>query len=87
MRGGTIVGVLIGRFPGKVKEGIVEQGKKRLVEALNSFITFAEKFGVAVNEREVHFRKDTTGNKILAGLDNYGVTACNIGTNFWKYGK
>lgn len=81
------MGVLTGRFPAKVNEGFAEKGRKRLAELVNGFVTFAENYGLAVNEREVQFRKDAPANKILLGLENYGVTACNIGTDFWKYNK
>lgn len=81
------MGVLAGRFPGKAKKGFLAEGRKRLVKAVNGFIAFAEGFGLAVNEREVYFRKNAPGGKILIGLENYGVASCNMGTDFWKHGR
>lgn len=78
------MGVLAGRFPGKVEEGFFEQKRKRLVEAVKGFAAFAENFGLDIAEREVDFWKETSGGKVLNGLENYGVAACDIGTEFWK---
>lgn len=78
------MGVLAGRFPGKVEEGFFEQKRKRLAAAVKGFASFADNFGLAVAEREVDFWKDTPGKTLLTGLENYGVAACDMGTDFWR---
>lgn len=54
------MGVIVGRFPGKVKEGFFEQGRRKLSETVKGFVNLAE---------------------------NFGLVACNMGTDFWKNGK
>lgn len=78
------MGVLVGKFPGNVKEGFLEQQKKKLAAAVKGFTVFALSFGLAVAQREVDFRINAPGGNILTGLENYGVAVCDIGTGFWK---
>ncbi len=79
------MGVLVGRFPGKVKEGFLEQKKKkRLAEAVKAFTVFAQSFGLAAAQREVDFWINAPGGNILTGLENYGVAVCDSGTRFWR---
>ncbi|MCL6638834.1 MAG: hypothetical protein K6T80_04025 [Firmicutes bacterium] len=51
------MGVLTGRFPGKVEDTASDRFLQRLVELLRSFFRFAESYGVAVAEREFEARK------------------------------
>lgn len=50
------MGVLAGRFPGKVKEGNEEHMFGRLVELIKKFLSFADGYGVAIAERETEAR-------------------------------
>ncbi len=50
------MGVLAGRFPGKVKEGRDERMFSGLVELFKSFVRFADNYGLEVVDREVEAR-------------------------------
>lgn len=50
------MGVLAGRFPGKVKEGNGERVFSGLVELFKSFVKFADNFGLEVADREIEAR-------------------------------
>jgi hypothetical protein len=50
------MGVLAGRFPGKVEEGNEQRMFGNLVELIKKFFSFAESYGVAVAERETEAR-------------------------------
>jgi hypothetical protein len=52
------MGVLIVKFPVKTKEGLVERGKKILLEAVNSFFNSAGNFGTEVCEVGTCFWKN-----------------------------
>ena len=50
------MGVLAGRFPGKVKEGKDERMFSGLVELFKSFVRFADNYGLEVADREIEAR-------------------------------
>lgn len=73
------------RMPGKVKnQGLLEQRRSRMSQSVKDIISYAENYGLVSCERETCVRKEDIGSVIKRFLENFGVTSCNIGTEFWK---
>lgn len=78
------MGVLTGRFPAKAKKDPLEEGKHWFGGAVKGFVQFAENYGLTLAKREVDLRRGNLGDRLVTGLENFGVDACNRGTEFWK---